>query len=599
MTTQCDSCSAKFDVSGKQPGAVFKCPKCEHGQIRVPDLEELAPEDELLELEPEAELEPAAPRAQVASSRRRAAPSPRRASRGTGARRPRPAAAASSGLSSGARAGLLGGALVAVLAVVLVWFLNRKDGDGGTERQLAGERSGQTAPADGSGSPAKGVDPSNSARPEQARTDPKGYVARTRAQLSAKDAAGREELAAFCVENDLRTVALELRREALLIDPNQAETRRALGFEQYQGPVARYQGRWLSKKDLALAERAEKYAGSGELQGAATSADVFLRNARDVQHKLRAEFPEDRFAYRFGDGTMKQPFLVLIEKTGGANVAEYTEEYNNALSTLYEEFYLRYAERFRMEEIERPATVVVFDSVSTYSDHRENHPEGKYADPQFIGGYYQPWSQRLILWRQDGWRGVLLHEGAHMLIHYAFSGRGFEVSNQSPWFQEGLAEFFGGHVEVTRMVGGKAVTRYALGQYLPHRHATLKALINANLARPVLDLVKLSDWDFNQAKETMANPAKSAEEKMAASALVSDVYAQGWALIVYLNYADGGKYREVFDEYFEAEVQGGGHWGTLAELLELKTQADWEAFDQQFKSWVQTSLQQVMKEQNQ
>ena len=587
MATQCDSCTAKFDVSGKQPGAVFKCPKCEQGHIRVPELEELVPLEELAELEA---VEVAPP----AGVRRVKTASSRRSARKTAGRRERPAP---TGLSNGAKGGILAG--VVVIGVAAVLLFNRDGGDGNDQRGELGESPAQASSGDSGGTAHPGGGKSTTVRSDLARTNPKQYVAQSRAELPATDAAGREALAAFCVETDQRTTARTLRREALLIDPNHAPTRTALGFEQYQGPVTHYQGRWLSKQDLELAHKAEKYVIAGELESAATSADVFMRNAKDVQRGMLAEFPESRFAYRFGDGTMKQPFLVLIEKTGGANVAEYTEEYNNALSTLYEEFYGRYQERFQMEAIERPATVVLFDSVDTYSDHRDANPDGKYSDPQFIGGYYQPWSQRLILWRQHDWRGVLLHEGAHMLIHYAFSGRGFEVSNQSPWFQEGFAEFFGGHKEVTRMVGGKAMTRYALGQYLPGRHATLLALIQGGVAHTLLDLVKLNDYDFNQAKAAMGDPKKSPEEQGLASALVSDIYAQGWSFIVYLHYADGGKYREVFDEYFEAEVKGGGHWGTLAELLELKTPEDWEALDQQFKTWVQTSLRQVLKEQNQ
>ncbi|MFH0944604.1 MAG: hypothetical protein V2A76_05340 [Planctomycetota bacterium] len=483
-------------------------------------------------------------------------------------------------------------AAAVVVAAAAFFLLSRDDGGGETgtgsqqtsQSTTGSEKSGQRGPGS---SGLQGATPA----------DPKAFAEARRAALADGDAAGREELAAFCMENKMRTTARELRREALLIAPNQEATRTALGFTRYEGPITRYRGRWLSKKDLELARTYEKHAVSGELAGAATSTDVFLRNAEDAKKSMLREFPADRFSYKFGDGTMKQPFLVLIEKAGG-NVEKYREEYDNALSTLYEEFYGRYQKRFKMEEIERPATVIVFDSVQTYSAHRDAHPEGNYSDPRFIGGYYQPSSQRLILWRQNDLIGVLLHEGAHMLIHYAFSGRGFEVSNQSPWFQEGFAEFFGGHKEVTKMVNGKQVTRYALGQYLPDRHSTLLLLISMNRAHSLLELVKINDYDFNQAKATMGDEKKSPEEMIAASALVSDIYAQGWAFIVFLNYADGGKYRDAFDAYFEAEVNGSGHYGTLAKLLGITSPEGWEQLDEQFRAWVRLHLKNALAEQN-
>src|SRR5690606_14930975 len=152
---------------------------------------------------------------------------------------------------------------------------------------------------------------------------------------------------------------------------------------------------------------------------------------------------------------------------------------------------------FSLEDIESPAVVIIWDSVETYSNHVEKHPEGNYSPAAGgLRGYYQPWSQHLILWRGDGLRNVLLHEGAHMLIHYAFAGRGFRPSTQSPWFQEGFAEFFGGNkVEI---VGGKKT--YVLGQRIDGREREL-AMVQALGARlSVFDLVKLSSYEFENAK---------------------------------------------------------------------------------------------------
>src|SRR5690606_18215462 len=227
------------------------------------------------------------------------------------------------------------------------------------------------------------------------------------------------------------------------------------------GPAAKFQGRWLSPDDLARVKELEKFA-TGDVGGAATALDVFMREAEQKQRALSKEFPTSRWTYAVGPNAMKQPFLVLIENgPSTGNVDEYRKEYDDLLTTLYDAFFERYRDLFSLEDIESPAVVIIWDSVETYSNHVEKHPEGNYSPAAGgLRGYYQPWSQHLILWRGDGLRNVLLHEGAHMLIHYAFAGRGFRPSTQSPWFQEGFAEFFGGNkVEI---VGGKKT--YVLGQ---------------------------------------------------------------------------------------------------------------------------------------
>jgi hypothetical protein len=147
---------------------------------------------------------------------------------------------------------------------------------------------------------------------------------------------------------------------------------------------------------------------------------------------------------------------------------------------------------------------------------------------------------------------------------------------------------------VTETVDGREKKRYVLGQMLPGRYQELRALMKIGQAGTLLDLVKIDDYSFNTAKECMGGwdpqKGKAPYDPIQAQLLVSNIYAQGWAFIMFLNHAEGGKYRPVFDAYFEAETKGGGHYGTLAELLDLKTDADWQQFDQKFKQWVENDL---------
>ena len=475
---------------------------------------------------------------------------------------------------------VIGGIAVAVLGAGAFFMLG---GDGEDDKGSGdGDAQAATSPADGANS---GKDTTTAANSSKSA---KEVYAERMSALTDSDAAGRVELAAFCDEKSWAGSAAKLRREALLIDPNNAAARTALGFVQYNGPATKYRGRWLSENDLTRVKALEKFA-TGDLAEAATSADVFMRAAEDKKRELSREFPTTDWTYAVGEGFMRQPFLVLIEQTADLETEKFRQEYNDDLSALYDSFFDRYREKMELEEIEAPAVVIIWDSESTYKSHIDKHPDQNYTEPGFVRGYYQPWSQRLILWRGDGLRNVLLHEGAHMLIHYAFSGRGFASANESPWFQEGFAEFFGGHkVEI---VGGRK--KYVLGQRLPGRERELVMIDTMGGRLSVLDLVKLTSFQFNEAKEAMSDPTKDAQEKFQAQMIVSNVYAQGWALIMYLNHADGGKYVDRFDDYFKAETAGSGHWGKFGELMGLESDDDWQKFDERFKTWTMTSLRKL------
>ncbi len=501
--------------------------------------------------------------------------------RGPGRRSPRAARGGGSSGGLSPKVLVIGGGVVAVAAVVLIFAMRGKD-DGGSD---AGN--GASASTAANGSSPSGSGSSRTPATTTAKNPRDEYEARL-AALTPADAAGRAALAQFCAENRMSAETTSLYRETLLIDPNHSGARAELGFERYDGPVERLRGRWLSRTDMVLAKESETFYGD-TISGPRTSRQMFEQLASDEIRRLDNDFPPSRFEYVFGGDRMRQPFLVLIEKTSSADLEGYQREYNELLTTLHDAFFDRYREQFQLEEIEKPAVVVIFESKSNYASFRNDNESLGLADPEFIGGFYQPWTQRLFLWRQNGLRGVLLHEGAHMLIHYAFAGRGFAPSNQSPWFQEGFAEYFGGNkVEI---VDGKKT--YRIGQLLPGRIRELQFLTIAQQRFPIFELIKTSSGQFNDARTTMGDSAKSAEDRSAASMLVTNIYAEGWAFIMYLHYAEDGKYREVFDKYFVAETKGEGHYETMEELLGIERAADWEELDKRFLTWCQTRLEKV------
>lgn len=585
MIAACSSCSASFDVSKKAPGATFRCPRCKTGTIQVPEaLAELAAEPEL---EPLDEAPAAMPTPRAASAARPKSGAARTAKGAAG--RANPASSRTTRASTPASGGP-NKALLAVGGIALIisaaFLALRGDGDDATQPPVAISGQGGAPTSNGNGAtPAANGSTAAGSESAAAKPAPAGETfEQRRAKLPSGDAGARVELAKFATANGKPAEAKELHREALLLDADQAEARAALGFTKYAGPAAAYQGRWLNAADAQIVAAREKLlTGTGELAQASTSADVFTRQAEDLRKSLQGQFPDEKFTYSYADGVMPQPFVVLIDKNAGDEFEDYRAEYAEMLGALKEAFFDRYREQFQLDEIETPIPVVIFDSVKTYSSHRAAFADEKYPDPKTgVLGFYQPWNKRLMLWRQKDLRGVLLHEGAHLLIHYAFSKRGFEPSNQSPWFQEGFAEYFGGNKVVKEKdENGVERKRYVLGQMLRGRYAVLRAMMEANVALSLKDLVRVNHQQFNEAKDSTDPRAQM---------LVSDIYGQGWAFIMFLHYFESGKYKKAFDNYFIAETQGAGHYGTLEEELGISGDEGWTAMDKTFKTWVVDEL---------
>lgn len=590
MFAACDQCAKKYDVTGKRAGARFKCPACKVGTIEVPSAVAAEPELETLEeLEEEAPAETAgAPRASAIAPTHDAAasaptrpPAERAGRRKPGAARVAPRAAKRSGPNSLLLAvgGLvvIGGALAFVLS----------DGGGNDSNTESNSRASNGAvradDSSAAGSAATSGSTANSGAPRTSGDPRADYVARV-AALGKSDSAGRAELAAFCDSNGLKSEARQLRRESLMLDPANEAARVGLGFTRYDGAVPHLRGRWLDAKDLALAVASEKYFEEGALAASATAHDVFVRNCEDAKRKWLPELPESDWFFAYGKDLMPQPFCVAIERPKEAELLEaHRQEYAEILSALHDVFFERYEKRFKLErDIERVIRVMMFDSVQSYRKHVANYPD-QYKPPDGIGGYYSPDQKLLVMWRGGmDIRQVLFHEGTHLFVHYAFSGKGFQPSRQSPWVQEGIAELFAGHKIVEETVAGVKKKRYVLNQFIPGRYGEYRMFTEGPMNMSVLDLVKLDVYTFQEAQKKATS---GGEEGLRASLEFGRVYAFGWVLCMYLNHAENGSLRNVLDDYLEAETKGEGYWQKLGELLGLKSEEAWDEFDQKVRRW--------------
>jgi hypothetical protein len=242
---RCGTCATSFAMSGVE-GAV-RCPKCgaEAAEVLPDDLEEVAP----------GAVPPPQPR--PAATRARSAPQPSRrtasgAASRTQATRTRAPGDGATEPPPNRTIPIVIGAVIAAAAVA-AWFGLRDGGGSGEDRATNTATSG---PIDATENAAPG-------KPVAASGAPSDQAAARHAALAPADLAGRKELIAYCREHDLDAVRLALLREVLMLDPQDAEARIALGFKRHDAPNSPFHGRWLDATDQKLAAEFDARLATG------------------------------------------------------------------------------------------------------------------------------------------------------------------------------------------------------------------------------------------------------------------------------------------------------------------------------------------------
>lgn len=537
--------------------------------------------DEVADAAPAAATPPHPMPAKGGVVRRKTAGTAAAGSARTGSRRPARAATPASGKKP--MLAIAGG--VVVLAVAAGVYFTRdggsKPGPGatGATGTTGASSSNDAAQAAGKNAADSGANPTSSG----ANDEP---IATRLERLAPDDLDARKALFTRAKSSSDGAMTKRVAREVLLLDANDVEARLALGFRQYEGPARQYTGKWLTDEDHAIAVATEKlgdFALGKSSSASSARPDAFREAVASLRSRMQDEFPDAQFEYRFDDGVMPRPYVAAMQKGAGADLDGNEKWFGTALGALYRVYFDRYAERFGLKEVEEPIAVVIFASKAGYDNWQKKNTQ--YPKSEFIGAYYIPALKRLMLWNTGdaSFIGVMFHEGTHQLVHFTCPN-GFI----SPWFQEGFAEFFNGHKIEQRLdpVSGQVIQEYKLGQFLKDRSGALLTAIQGGSAFSVHDLVHIDYPRFWKAQVDQANDP-------AARHMVSMIYAQGWGLIMYLHYAEGGKYKDGFDRYFEAEIAGTADGELFGEIFELETDEDWAAFDEAVREWLKNDLRNV------
>lgn len=318
--------------------------------------------------------------------------------------------------------------------------------------------------------------------------------------------------------------------------------------------------------------------------------DAFAIKADQIIARLDREYGKGFFRYYCDDGIMPRPYLIAAEAKENVDPETQSRGYAEIFENLYRIFYEEYGNFLGLKPVAEPVPVLIFDSKDAYEKVFKEKPELNLSDPEFVAGYYRPWSGEMIQWGQADLWSVMFHEGTHQLVDFSSKEYNTSQLGESPWFQEGIAEFMGGHTRKMAYSEEKQdfITEFTLGQFLQGRFSDIQAAIASGDYLPLKDLTHMSFMKFKDYQNNQSG--SSANQRVTGL-----VYSQGWAFVMFLNKHNEGAYKPLFDEYFAREIRGEGGGATFAEIFSLETDEDWADLDEEFKVWVNTDLRRMRR----
>jgi hypothetical protein len=272
-----------------------------------------------------------------------------------------------------------------------------------------------------------------------------------------------------------------------------------------------------------------------------------------------------------------QPYVVVIEESPAWSTTLVVEkDVFRPLNELHNLFLDQYRVSNNLTRLTDPVPVVFFEAKANY----EKYLDARGIADKNILAHFEPGSGRLVLHRDCTHRTVM-HEGTHQLFS-RYSKNKVMHSRQSYWFEEGVAEWFGG---ANRVPAGDGTWKYEIGVINGGRINSMRA-DEEKTWFSVRELTKLTYADRDRWKQ----------EGGEGSAKSLRVYAQGWFLIYFLNYFDvdaqgyvkfgvRGKYADGWDAYVRGELNGKTGHKAFCDALGLDTEEKWTKIEEEYKNY--------------
>jgi hypothetical protein len=287
------------------------------------------------------------------------------------------------------------------------------------------------------------------------------------------------------------------------------------------------------------------------------------------------EFPGSQFIFNLHT----KPYLIALERSDRFIPKELVEEYGRRMETIHLAFRREVGDPLGLTPVnDTLLKVVILNSRESFDRYCEKRDKKRMAPA--IKGLYEYRERRILTYHDlSAPYEVLLHEGAHQLVHYYTlrETEGRKVPS-SYWFQEGLGTYFEGFRR--RADGEITLDPGVNSQRLP----TLKQILLQQDRRDFVPLTMLVGmtvdefWDWFE-RGMMTEPAEVTRKAQL-------YYAESWAFTHFLRQA-GGNHRKVFDAYFRREIAGTASKAVFEELVRNELGLDLLQLEDQFVKYIQ------------
>ncbi len=376
----------------------------------------------------------------------------------------------------------------------------------------------------------------------QAESLEETYKAKLSAIAGAKgdtDADAHFQLAQWCHTNGLNGHMREQLERTIAIDPGNEQAHRQLGEERVNGKwyrgddamlakgMVQYQGKWVTKE---FADNSEKgmvqYQGKWVTMEEMYTAKGFVKYHGTWISPLRMKTIEKRQEEARARSKFASDWKnAWVYQTKGGSF----EIHSNLSAQLVEEIGIAmeqcYAELARVFSAKAAIKQVVIEVYANQEQFREYSAAGGFPVGENVLGYFYYGKGSGIrcfyAGSLDRTLSTLFHECTHLVIHQA-CGERVEVPT---WANEGLAVFF------------ESADRDEKGMHL-----------------------QTVPWDrLWQLREIIKRGEVSLDSLCSlhgAGQYTAIYYPQGWSLIYYLLYAQNGKLRPAFEDFYDQLTHG-------------------------------------------
>ncbi|MCA9321453.1 MAG: DUF1570 domain-containing protein [Planctomycetes bacterium] len=295
--------------------------------------------------------------------------------------------------------------------------------------------------------------------------------------------------------------------------------------------------------------------------------DPFLERADSELNKLNIRFEKTDLRLRDTNdqpfpvtfsGFVFRPYVFFVQNHKDGGEAEIAAKIHDQLTQLKEAFVADFGQFIKLAENPRHNIIYVM-LLRTFSDYQNyNRIAEPFRDTQMTLAHYEPNNRRLVVPLTYGnrrgekseeeaeheAREVMFHEGTHQILHYYAStdDKGAHLSAYGAmWSDEGVAEYFGGHTM-------DADGRFKFGRINSRVEAVAR---DQNDRKRRLDMVNLLRWsrsEYEREKNKDFNKATN---------IHLGVYAEGWALVHFLNHYENGKYRKKYEDIMKQQIESG------------------------------------------